>query len=153
MNCLRVLTHSLCQKRTTETSSLGLFIKTFTSSPRPSLSTPWLPHCIYFSNILTLTSASIKRPISNDKSLLTYFWLTSLIYLTIMLISCILTTCVVPINENTIQSENIPFLIHKNQTTTYFKLNICTGPWSVESDCKQCLHPVSLHNPQRETSL
>jgi len=38
-----------------------------------------------------------------NKSLLTYFGLTNLIYLTIMLICCVLTTIVVTISENTIQ--------------------------------------------------
>src|SRR6218665_2513270 len=38
------LTHSLYQTRTTETSSLGLFIKTFTDSSNSNLSTPRPPH-------------------------------------------------------------------------------------------------------------
>src|SRR6218665_1313565 len=57
-------------------------------------------HSVYFTNILTLTDDSIKRPVSNDKCSLTYFRLTTLIYLTIMLICCVLTTIVLPINEN-----------------------------------------------------
>ena len=79
------------------------FIKTFTGSPIPNSSTHWLPHRVYFANILTLNSASIKRPISNKKSSTTYFGLTNLIYLTITLICCVLTTIVLPTNENTIQ--------------------------------------------------
>src|SRR6218665_884962 len=37
--CVPVLTHSLYQTKTTETSSLGLFIKIFTNCSNPNLST------------------------------------------------------------------------------------------------------------------
>ena len=42
--------------------------KIFISSPIPNLSTPWISHIIYFTHILILTSASIKRPSSNHTS-------------------------------------------------------------------------------------
>src|SRR6218665_962270 len=69
--------------------------------PHRYAAAPWLPHRVYFTNIPTLTSASIKGP-SLVTNLLTYFGLTNLIYLTIILICCIQTTFLLPINENTI---------------------------------------------------
>ena len=42
--------------------TIGLFLKTFTSSLMPNLSTPWLLYGVYFTNILTLTSVFIKGP-------------------------------------------------------------------------------------------